>query len=238
MYAHILPITTSQQATSTYNAVAELMSQSKRPKPPSIPAADAPEKVSKPKKGWDPRDGLGIYIESPETNPEGRVLDYDDDFVVITDKYPKARYVLHHSLPKHQQTKAKAILTSTPQRPPPPYPPKTSLLHPTPAPRPLHRSRLPHHSPSTHNLPERPCRLRAAPPIRRPQRLRQTPHHRPGSPHVQHLGPTIPLATRRSPAHRPRLDQRHCRRRAYASVDEPFAHSRLQPRHVFAVDEA
>jgi aprataxin len=42
---------------------------------------------------------LGVYIESPETNPENKVLEYDDDFVVITDKYPKARCVceLSHS---------------------------------------------------------------------------------------------------------------------------------------------
>jgi aprataxin len=73
------------------------MSQSKKPKPPPTPAADSPDtskKAAKPSKGWNPRDGLGIYIESPETNPEGRVLEYDDDFVVITDKYPKARSVL------------------------------------------------------------------------------------------------------------------------------------------------
>lgn len=71
------------------------MSQSKRPKPPpaGIPAADSPNTTkqdSKTSKRWDPRDGLGVYIETPETNPEGRVLEYDDDFVVITDKYPKA----------------------------------------------------------------------------------------------------------------------------------------------------
>ena len=38
----------------------------------------------------DPRDGLSIYIEHPEKNPEGRVVEYDDDFVVINDKYPKS----------------------------------------------------------------------------------------------------------------------------------------------------
>lgn len=39
----------------------------------------------------DLRDGLGIYIKHPEANPEGRVVEYDDDFVVINDKFPKAR---------------------------------------------------------------------------------------------------------------------------------------------------
>ena len=45
--------------------------------------------------GWTThvgRYGLGVYVEHPERNPEGRVVDYDEDFVVINDKYPKARY--------------------------------------------------------------------------------------------------------------------------------------------------
>jgi aprataxin len=37
-----------------------------------------------------PRDGLGIYIQQPEKNPEGRVIEYDDEFVVINDKFPKS----------------------------------------------------------------------------------------------------------------------------------------------------
>jgi len=41
----------------------------------------------------NPRDGLGVYIDNPEANPEGRVVEYDDEFVVITDKFPKARQV-------------------------------------------------------------------------------------------------------------------------------------------------
>lgn len=39
------------------------------------------------------RNGLGIYIDTPETNPDGRVIEYDDDFVVVKDAFPKARYV-------------------------------------------------------------------------------------------------------------------------------------------------
>ena len=57
-------------------------------------ATSVSKKATKHSKGWDPRDGLGVYIETPETNPEGRVLEYDDDFVAITDKYPKARSVI------------------------------------------------------------------------------------------------------------------------------------------------
>ena len=45
-------------------------------------------------KRFDPRDGLGVYIEHPEKNPESRVVEYDDEFVVIRDKFPKARSVL------------------------------------------------------------------------------------------------------------------------------------------------
>ncbi|KAF2646058.1 HIT-like protein [Massarina eburnea CBS 473.64] len=58
------------------------MSTSKKPKctPP------VPEK----KKSFDARSGLGIYLSHPERNPEGRVIEYDDEFVVINDKYPKA----------------------------------------------------------------------------------------------------------------------------------------------------
>jgi len=42
---------------------------------------------------FDPRDGLTTYIKDAERNPEGRVVEYDDDFVVIKDKYPKARQI-------------------------------------------------------------------------------------------------------------------------------------------------
>ncbi|KAF1830081.1 HIT-like protein [Decorospora gaudefroyi] len=75
------------------NAFTELMAPSKKPKPAATPAADAPGLADTAKNtitGLDRRDGLGVYIEKPETNPDGRVLEYDDDWVVITDKYPKA----------------------------------------------------------------------------------------------------------------------------------------------------
>ncbi|USP82028.1 hypothetical protein yc1106_09302 [Curvularia clavata] len=86
------PSSTESASQKRPNAFTELMSQSKKPKTP-VPASDSPgmsKKVSTSSKGWDPRDGLGVYIDAPEKNPEGRVLEYDDDFVVITDKYPKA----------------------------------------------------------------------------------------------------------------------------------------------------
>ncbi|KAJ4290469.1 aprataxin-like protein [Kalmusia sp. IMI 367209] len=76
------------------NAFTELMSGPKaklkataentnkgKPPPPSHASS---------KRFLDPRDGLLVYIEQPETNPEGRVVEYDDDFVVIRDKFPKA----------------------------------------------------------------------------------------------------------------------------------------------------
>lgn len=69
------------------------MSNAKKPKPSAAPVAQPLGAFSKTKSvltSFDPRNGLGIYIEKPETNPEGRVVEYDDDFVVINDKYPKA----------------------------------------------------------------------------------------------------------------------------------------------------
>jgi aprataxin len=76
--------------------VAELMSTAKKPKPKptaeDVEPSSTLEKAKNAIKGWDPRNGLGVYIEKPETNPEGRIVEYDDDFVVIRDKFPKARY--------------------------------------------------------------------------------------------------------------------------------------------------
>lgn len=89
--------------TSTQNTVTELMSSAKKPKPEptaeDVQPTSTLEKAKNIVKGWDPRNGLGIYIENPETNPEGRIVEYDDDFVVIKDKYPKARHV--HPLSNH-----------------------------------------------------------------------------------------------------------------------------------------
>ncbi|KAF2112999.1 HIT-like domain-containing protein [Lophiotrema nucula] len=53
------------------------------PQPPS------PAKKLKPAR-WDPRDGLGVYIEHPESYPPDLVVEYDDDFVLVSDQYPKA----------------------------------------------------------------------------------------------------------------------------------------------------
>jgi aprataxin len=72
------------------------MSSCKKPKPTADDALEPPSALTKTKnvlKGWDPRNGLGVYIEKPETKPEGLVVEYDDEYVVIRDKYPKARSV-------------------------------------------------------------------------------------------------------------------------------------------------
>lgn len=45
---------------------------------------------------WDPRDGLGVYIDKPEAQPPGAVVEYDDEFVLIRDLYPKSTYTLAH----------------------------------------------------------------------------------------------------------------------------------------------
>lgn len=80
----------SVHQTQTHDAVTKLMS-AKKPKPASEPA-EAPARPVK--RGFDARNGLGMYIEYPEKNPEGLVVEYDDDFVVINDKFPKARYLI------------------------------------------------------------------------------------------------------------------------------------------------
>ncbi|KAH7067513.1 HIT-like domain-containing protein [Paraphoma chrysanthemicola] len=71
-----------------------MSSAKKKPKPEptaeDVQPTSTLEKAKNVVKGWDPRHGLGIYIDKPETNPEGRIVEYDDDFVVIRDKFPKA----------------------------------------------------------------------------------------------------------------------------------------------------
>lgn len=71
------------------------MSAAKKPKPTAedVEPASTLEKAKNAIKGWGPRDELRIYLDKPETNPEGRIVEYDDDFVLIRDKFPKARYV-------------------------------------------------------------------------------------------------------------------------------------------------
>jgi len=94
MYA-VVPCHFTSTQSITHSAVTELMSRSKKAKSPTIPAAGTAgikEKATRTFKSMDPRNGLIVYIEKPESNPEGRVVEYDDDFVVINDKYPKARY--------------------------------------------------------------------------------------------------------------------------------------------------
>lgn len=68
------------------------MAHAKKPKPNPPPERTMDKAKSLAKMVWDPRDGLLEYIKYPERNPEGRVVEYDDEFVVIRDKYPKARY--------------------------------------------------------------------------------------------------------------------------------------------------
>lgn len=69
------------------------MSSSKKPKA-TVAAEQPPKPVAR---GFNARDGLGVYIANPEANPEGLVVEYDDDFVLIRDKFPKARYTLSYT---------------------------------------------------------------------------------------------------------------------------------------------
>lgn len=64
------------------------MSKAKKPKPDIVAYMNSTKPTAK--KGGKVRDGLSLYIEHPENNPEGRVIEYDDEFVVINDKYPKS----------------------------------------------------------------------------------------------------------------------------------------------------
>lgn len=51
----------------------------------------SPTKAQKPKLSFFPgRDGLGAYLESPQSFPPSRVIYYTDDFVAINDLYPKS----------------------------------------------------------------------------------------------------------------------------------------------------
>lgn len=86
---------TLQPVPKVKSPVAELMSKSKQPAKADSPNAKKGKSPSRPLAGFKNfygRDGLGIYIQYPERNPEGRVIEYDDEFVVIQDRYPKARY--------------------------------------------------------------------------------------------------------------------------------------------------
>ncbi|KAF2004274.1 HIT-like protein [Amniculicola lignicola CBS 123094] len=71
-----------------FNAFTELMAP-KKPKP-SSPGISPQRKSKYLPSVFDRRDGLGLYITHPEQNPEGRVVEYDDEFVVIQDKFAKA----------------------------------------------------------------------------------------------------------------------------------------------------
>ncbi|KAJ4362362.1 aprataxin-like protein [Neocucurbitaria cava] len=82
--------TTDPSSQKRPNAFTELMSSTKKPKPTTQQPPGVLDKAKSVVRGFDPRNGLSIYIEKPEANPEGRVVEYDDDFVVINDKYPKA----------------------------------------------------------------------------------------------------------------------------------------------------
>ncbi|KAF2651414.1 HIT-like protein [Lophiostoma macrostomum CBS 122681] len=67
------------------------MSATKKPQPKPKPASPTPPSIQHAtKRTFDMRDGLGVYIEHPELNPEGLVISHDPSYVVIRDKYPKS----------------------------------------------------------------------------------------------------------------------------------------------------
>ncbi|KAL4968391.1 DNA 5'-adenosine monophosphate hydrolase [Aspergillus stella-maris] len=73
------------------NAFTELLSsKTKQPKPSSSSGLAKGTAKQAPKKSYNPRDGLGAYIEKPETYPPNVVVYHNADFVVIHDLFPKA----------------------------------------------------------------------------------------------------------------------------------------------------
>ena len=54
------------------------------PEPTSLPGKPT-------RRAFDPRDNLGLFLQHPEKNLDGLVIEWDDEFVVVADKYPKAR---------------------------------------------------------------------------------------------------------------------------------------------------
>jgi aprataxin len=91
------------------------MSSTKKPKPTAedVQQPGILGKALSAVKSLDPRNGLGVYLDKPETNPEGRIVEYDDDFVVITDKYPKARYILQTPSERYQADNYSACISSS-----------------------------------------------------------------------------------------------------------------------------
>jgi len=73
---------------SNLTTVTHLMSP--KPKPTPTPDDAPPPSTLQKLKNLDPRNGLGIYLTHPSTNPESRVISFDNDFVLIRDKFPKA----------------------------------------------------------------------------------------------------------------------------------------------------
>ncbi|KAF2466195.1 HIT-like protein [Lindgomyces ingoldianus] len=69
------------------NAFTELMASKKTKQYTSPPSKGMASKVYN---IFRDRSGLGAYLESPESLPPNRVVEYDDEFVVINDLYPKA----------------------------------------------------------------------------------------------------------------------------------------------------
>lgn len=79
---------------------------SKDRKEPTKPASPHPTKQkSSIASRWDPREGLGKYIDQPENSHECKVIFYNDGFVAINDLYPKSSVhcLLLPRSPQHQR---------------------------------------------------------------------------------------------------------------------------------------
>ncbi|KAF2762710.1 HIT-like protein [Pseudovirgaria hyperparasitica] len=85
--AELSPNTNNKRSIS--NAFAELMAPKAKQAKPS-PGNQGSQRKTQTSKIFSRRDGLGAYIESPDTFPPSRVVYYNEEVVCINDLYPKA----------------------------------------------------------------------------------------------------------------------------------------------------
>ncbi|KAL1639201.1 aprataxin-like protein [Diplodia intermedia] len=84
--------TSSSTGDKRPNAFTELMSR-KQPKPSDKTAKESRKSTTVGTKVFPGMYGLGAYIDHPEQFAKDRVIDYNDEFVIINDLFPKS--VIH-----------------------------------------------------------------------------------------------------------------------------------------------
>ncbi|KAH1499433.1 hypothetical protein KXV92_003017 [Aspergillus fumigatus] len=97
--------TTTSQAWAEKPAKRDAFSELLSPKNKQQKQTSHPPSKMDIKNRFGARDGLGAYIEKPESYPSSVVVHYDDDFVVIHDMFPKS--TLHLLLLPRDPTKTR-----------------------------------------------------------------------------------------------------------------------------------